>query len=875
MQKLKPTFKNNNCIVFSTNLGFLPYTAVMVESIIENGKDKNDYDIIILHNNIDNDSIKKFTSMSKGHKNVSIRFYDVNKFLENKTFYTANRKDITIETYFRLFIPWILSNDYKEALYIDADMVVVDDIHDIFKTKIGDNLIAAVRDYWGICSCYMPNDPRRNYRESIGLDNIDDYIIGGTLLFNLDKFREQYTIEYIIDLATSRNWLQHDQDVINILCKDKIKHITAKWGFIVDYGNNAALPQYLLDELDEAAKDLTVIHYGGPRKPWNNSFNYTNRFFWGYAKNTPYYDDILKAIKSKNYRNFVVNEIDKIKNTELKAELDKNHKELNNNPISDLDIEYGHLRIENGKLNLAGIIYIYEKDLKAKSKICIRLNDELIEVKDVQKNKEYRKDDNKLICEWNMFTFEHDISKYNKIELSVELYLDDKLADTSYVGFGKFSAFSIKKTNIQYAKFGKYIVTYNKNKFYIKKGLGFTNEIKLQLEALKSFRLKALLLRVLRVILKPFKFREIWLISDRRNKAADNGEVFFKYMVENHKNKNCYFLLNKNSTDYERLSKIGKVVEVNSYKHKLLSLLADVVISSQTDTVIRCPFNLDEAELFRGVLASTKFVFLQHGILYSDCSGWLNKYSKYFDGFVTGSKQEYDSVLNGKYYYNKENIWLIGLTRFDELKDNSKKVVTICPTWRKYLTIKQNMVVGNWNLISGFGNSLYVKTYRELMNNKKLNDYLDSKGYTLKFKMHTSFTSHKEDFQFDKEENIIDDEITYNQMYQESNLIITDYSSAITDFAYLKKPVLYFQFDRDEFFSNKHISSLGYFDYEKDGFGEVETTIDGIVDRIIEYVENDCKMKDKYLKRVDKFFKYNDKNNCERTYEKINDLLNK
>ena len=37
----------------------------------------------------------------------------------------------------------------------------------------------------------------------------------------------------------------------------------------------------------------------------------------------------------------------------------------------------------------------------------------------------------------------------------------------------------------------------------------------------------------------------------------------------------------------------------------------------------------------------------------------------------------------------------------------------------------------------------------------------------------------------------------------------------------------------------------------------------------VEYIENDCKLKEKYKKRIDNFFAYFDKNNCERIYDKM------
>ena len=74
------------------------------------------------------------------------------------------------------------------------------------------------------------------------------------------------------------------------------------------------------------------------------------------------------------------------------------------------------------------------------------------------------------------------------------------------------------------------------------------------------------------------------------------------------------------------------------------------------------------------------------------------------------------------------------------------------------------------------------------------------------------------------------------------------------------------------FFSGAHTTRPGYFDYERDGFGEVTKDLEETVDVLIDYMENDCRMKEEYLRRVDTFFAYNDRNNCQRVFERIMEL---
>ncbi len=112
-------------------------------------------------------------------------------------------------------------------------------------------------------------------------------------------------------------------------------------------------------------------------------------------------------------------------------------------------------------------------------------------------------------------------------------------------------------------------------------------------------------------------------------------------------------------------------------------------------------------------------------------------------------------------------------------------------------------------------------------------------------------------------------ESVYRDVFAESRLVVTDYSSAVFDFAYLRKPVIYSQFDGQKIFSGGHSYTKGYFDYQLDGLGEVTFDLDTTIDLILEYVRNGCQLKELYRQRIDNFFAFNDTNNCKRVMEKI------
>ena len=102
---------------------------------------------------------------------------------------------------------------------------------------------------------------------------------------------------------------------------------------------------------------------------------------------------------------------------------------------------------------------------------------------------------------------------------------------------------------------------------------------------------------------------------------------------------------------------------------------------------------------------------------------------------------------------------------------------------------------------------------------------------------------------FEVNEGLVD----YQKEFVEGALLVTDYSSVAFDFAYLKKPVVYSQFDKEEFYK-KHTYSEGYFSYENDGFGPVCTDLKSTVKAIVDEINNSCENNEKYLARIEKFY---------------------
>ena len=357
---------------------------------------------------------------------------------------------------------------------------------------------------------------------------------------------------------------------------------------------------------------------------------------------------------------------------------------------------------------------------------------------------------------------------------------------------------------------------------------------------------------------------QIHIYMDRLNVADDNSEHLFRYASKRHDRVRKYYVLSGDSPDFNRVAKYGNVVEYKSEKNKFLYLLADKVISthpyeSGINPFFSYDYRKDERENYSGLINS-KIYFLQHGVTKDNISDWMSKYDKNLSLLVTVSDLERESFNVEGYGYDYNIIQTLGFPRYDNLKNNPGKQILIIPTWRKYLR-------GNRNL---FINSDYFKSLNGFLNNEKFIEHAKSNGYKIVFKAHPELEKPINDTDelyidlFDINENVkLSTQESYQELFNNSSLLITDYSSVFFDFAYQKKPVIYYHPSDDYHYRD------GYFDYETMGFGEIINNEEALIENITEYMDNDCRMKDKYVERVNSFFKYTDKNNSKRVYEWI------
>ncbi len=550
--------------------------------------------------------------------------------------------------------------------------------------------------------------------------------------------------------------------------------------------------------------------------------------------------------------------------------IDDNYVTLYGNKILDLNklsIKIFVFQISGSKLDItASFDTFYNNDCD----LFIKSNDKYYkfdrhEIQEI-KNTLYSKDNDYYI---NYYNIKFDLKGVKEFEFYIRLNNKYYIVNPEHCNFSK-----INNLPHSYYKKGKYLITHNKNHYYVNKKVHF-KLIKYLKDVFKKDKLVFGML-VIYIITYPFVSHKVWILGDRYDVAGDNGEWMFKYIKEKTNRKNVYFALCKGSKDIPTMRKIGKIINYNTINFFIKYMNSEVILSSHVDNFIRKTFG--KRELYLNAFINHKFVFLQHGVTKNDMSNWLNKSNKNLDIIVCSANMEYEEFRNERYLYDENVPQLTGMPRYDNLYNGSKNtenLIAFMPTWRSSLSGPADQRTQTRLYNREFKKSEYYAFYNNLTHDKRLTDVLKKHNLKILFCLHPSLSSQLKDF---KNTSFVEfkTKVYYPEVFLKAKLMLTDYSSVGFDFGYTKKPLIYSQYDKDHLYEiHTVLSGDGDFDYEKDGFGKVTYNYEDTLNEIIKIIENNFQTEKKYIDRINKFFKYQDDKNSARLYEQVLKMLDR
>ena len=264
-------------IFFSIDDGYAPWLSVAMQSMIANASPKYRYKIFVLHQGLQAGTKDKLASLAG--EQFAVEFIYLEKELAAITDRTENRLRcdyFTLTIYFRLFIPDMFPQ-YDKGIYLDSDIVVPGDIAKLYQVELGDHLFGACRDH----SIMGVEELVYYITEAIGVKK-EEYVNSGVLLMNLKMMRQQALATRFLELMHDYHFdcIAPDQDYLNAMASGRIVYLDACWDAMPTEGEKPMVgPQ--------------LIHYNLFSKPWCYDGVAYAEYFWQYAKESPFYQEIV------------------------------------------------------------------------------------------------------------------------------------------------------------------------------------------------------------------------------------------------------------------------------------------------------------------------------------------------------------------------------------------------------------------------------------------------------------------------------------------------------------------------------------------------------------------------------------------------------
>ena len=190
---------------------------------------------------------------------------------------------LTFAAYLRLFMAEFLAPEIDRILYLDTDLLVVDDIRELWHMDLGDAYLGAA-----------PEPYNRAQREPLGFGPHDFYFNSGVMLVNGARWRSDKVLASLMDFARKNpdKLPSVDQDVLNSVFRGQILNIGYEWNwqalFVRMQPSELGMSRLKYQQLKRSPH---LVHYTSRYKPWY--YRWEPHYKWFYYQvlaETPWAD---------------------------------------------------------------------------------------------------------------------------------------------------------------------------------------------------------------------------------------------------------------------------------------------------------------------------------------------------------------------------------------------------------------------------------------------------------------------------------------------------------------------------------------------------------------------------------------------------------
>ncbi|KAA6342559.1 General stress protein A [termite gut metagenome] len=267
-------------IVCGIDNNFVQHCGVLMTSVFENNKEE-EITFHILTDGLTQKNQLLLEQVTSSYKQ-QIHVYCIDRSILKDC--PIRRGDhVSLATYFRILIPFILPNSLHKVLYLDCDIIVRKSIKDLWNYDISNKPIGAVYD--------MVIEDIRHYNR-LCYNRELGYFNAGVLLINLDYWRDKdisnKLLRYIDQYPERIKWW--DQDALNgVLIKDTVI-LPFKYNMQDSFfRKDPMLRKEFLIEINRYLSDPIILHYSTSNKPWfKGNFHPLKGEYFKYLALTPW-----------------------------------------------------------------------------------------------------------------------------------------------------------------------------------------------------------------------------------------------------------------------------------------------------------------------------------------------------------------------------------------------------------------------------------------------------------------------------------------------------------------------------------------------------------------------------------------------------------
>lgn len=171
-------------------------------------------------------------------------------------------RGITTTMWFRIFLPELLPREPR-VLYLDCDVLALDDLGPLWATELGDAYVGAVTNVWEPWNLQHP--------ARLGIAP-GEYFNSGVLLLNLDAMRADGSTAQLQEYAVSGDLVWPDQDALNVVLGRRHVKLHPRWNAM---NSVLAFPEAVAEFGEQAVVEARerpgLRHFEGPsvNKPWH------------------------------------------------------------------------------------------------------------------------------------------------------------------------------------------------------------------------------------------------------------------------------------------------------------------------------------------------------------------------------------------------------------------------------------------------------------------------------------------------------------------------------------------------------------------------------------------------------------------------------